>query len=62
MFCTNSNTIVVYDASEADRRTLEHVVAGEPGRAYLQYALTWEEALASDREYGGEVWERFGRR
>lgn len=38
------------------RRVLEHVAAGEPKRAYFQFVKTWEEALASDREHGGNVW------
>lgn len=76
VFCRNTNTITVYDASETEvveffaeaaaeaaredvRRKLKHVAAGEPGRVYFQHTLTWDEALASDREHGGEVSERF---
>lgn len=38
------------------RRTLGHVGAGEPRKAYCQFAMTWDEALAEDRENDGEVW------
>lgn len=34
---------------------LAHVTDGEPGRAYHQFAMTWDEALQDDREHDGEV-------
>ena len=42
-------------AREDVRRKIEHVAAGEPRRAYFQFAMTWEEALATDREFGGDA-------
>lgn len=43
------------DARQNARRKIEHVAAGEPRRAYSQFAMTWDEALKKDREHGGEV-------
>ena len=52
-------------ATERTRRdigpVLEHVEAGEPEKAYHQFAMTWDEALKEDREGGGEVWGHFER-
>lgn len=31
------------------------VALGEPEKAYYQFTLSWDEALARDREHGGEV-------
>lgn len=45
---------------ERVRRKLQHVRAGEPRRAYLQFALSWEEALEMDRKHGGEAWREKG--
>jgi hypothetical protein len=45
------------DARQAARRVLGHVAAGQPRKAYFQFTLTWEEALESDREHGGTVWQ-----
>lgn len=42
-------------AREDARRNIEHVAAGNPRKAYYQFAMTWEEALAEDRKHGGEV-------
>lgn len=46
-------------AREDARRLIGHVAAGEPRRAYFQFAMTWEEALAKDRKHGGTAWEEF---
>jgi hypothetical protein len=76
VFSTETDTITVYDATEAElvehfaeeaaerarenvRRTLGHVAAGNPRKAYFQFAMTWEEALEEDREHGGSVWQSF---
>lgn len=52
-------------ATERTRRdiggVLKHVEAGEPEKAYHQFAMTWDEALAEDREGGGEAWQHFER-
>lgn len=44
---------------EGTRRSVEkiltHVAADKPRKAYYQFAMTWEEALQSDRERGGEA-------
>lgn len=45
-------------AAEARRQTqrqLDHVLAGEPERSYFQFAMSWEEAAAKDRENGDEL-------
>lgn len=34
--------------------TVDHVLADEPRKAYYQFAVTWERAVADDREHGGE--------
>lgn len=76
VFSSETDTIVVWDATEDEivehfveiaaerarrdvQRVLGHVSAGEPRRAYYQFALTWEGALAKDREHRGEAWEYF---
>lgn len=41
------------------QRTLGFVAAGEPRRAYFQFALSWDRALAEDQEHGGEAWQHF---
>lgn len=50
-------------AAEWSRRTTErllgHVKAGHPQEAYYQFAVTWDEALETDRDHGGEVWREF---
>lgn len=72
VFCSVTDTIVVWDATEEEvvelfaeraadrarqdvRRLLGYVAAGNPRKAYFQFALTWEEALAMDREHGGKA-------
>lgn len=40
------------------RRLIGHVAAGNPRKAYYQFAMTWEEALEEDRKHGGEVWKQ----
>ena len=45
------------DARRDVRQILEHVTAGEPRKAYYQFVMTWDQALAMDEEHGGEVWE-----
>ncbi len=44
-------------ARQDAQRVIDHVAAGDPRRAYFQFAMTWEEALATDRERGGEAWK-----
>ncbi|GAA4626804.1 hypothetical protein GCM10023196_036550 [Actinoallomurus vinaceus] len=63
MWDATEDEVIEYFAEEAAeatrrdvRRKLEHVAAGEPERAYHQFAMTWEEALRKDREHGGEAW------
>ncbi|MDX3110141.1 hypothetical protein [Nonomuraea angiospora] len=41
------------------RRAVEHVAAGNPRKAYYQFAMTWEEALAEDRRHRGTAWKEF---
>lgn len=36
-------------------RILDHIEAGRPRDAYSQFAMTWEQAVAMDREHGGEM-------
>ena len=38
------------------REILGHVIAGEPRKAYYQFAMTWDEALKMDRIRGGDAW------
>lgn len=76
IFSSNTDTIIVWDATEDEvlqwfvdraaedtrrqvRDILRHVIAGQPARAYYQFAMTWQEALESDREHDGEVWRHF---
>lgn len=42
-------------ARERTRRELQKVLAGDPQRAYQQFALTWQEACERDREHGGDL-------
>lgn len=42
-------------AREDARRNIAHVAAGNPSKAYYQFAMTWEEALAKDRKHGGNA-------
>jgi adenylate kinase len=42
-------------AREQTRRELEKVLAGDSRAAYYQSAMTWEEAAAKDRKYGGDL-------
>jgi hypothetical protein len=37
------------------RRDIMHVAAGNPREVYFQFAMTWEEALAEDRQHGGKA-------
>jgi hypothetical protein len=76
LFGSSSDTIVMWDATEADvheffrelaeedvrrstQRCLDAVKAGEPRKAYYQFAMTWDQALATDQEHGGEAWQAF---
>lgn len=51
----------VEQEAERTRRTvrglLDHVAAGRPRKAYFQFTKTWQQALAMDREHGGEAWK-----
>lgn len=42
-------------ARERTRTELAHVLADNPHKAYYQFALTWEEAAASDRENSADL-------
>ena len=44
-------------ARQAVRRVLVHVAAGQPEMSYFQFAMSWDEALAIDRDRGGTVWQ-----
>lgn len=76
VFCSNTDTIIIWDASAdelvewfvkraAERarqeasRDIEYVIAGEPRHVYYQFTMTWEQALAEDRDHDGEVWKNF---
>lgn len=41
------------------RRNLGRITEGDPRRVYAQFTMTWDEALAKDREHGGEAWRAF---
>lgn len=34
---------------------LDHVETGNPEKVYFQFAMSWDEALETDRVHGGEV-------
>jgi len=40
------------DARQRTRKVLEHVLAGEPRKAYYQFAMTFDEANDKSRETG----------
>ncbi|MEU8642259.1 hypothetical protein AB0C91_10110 [Streptomyces sp. NPDC048674] len=42
-------------ARENTRRELDKVLAGNSRRAYFQSTLTWEQAVAKDREHDGDL-------
>jgi hypothetical protein len=50
----------VAEAAEREReevtRLIEEVKLGQPRRPYAQFKLSWEEAVAMDREHDGEAW------
>jgi hypothetical protein len=50
------------DARRDVEQVLDHVEAGEPHRAYFQFAHTWDEVLQVDREHGGEAHKEFAAR
>lgn len=59
-----ADDIVEWFASEAAeraradaRRALDHITAGNPRKVYFQFAVTWDEAVAADRDNGGEFTE-----
>jgi hypothetical protein len=43
------------EARRSVERILGHVLAGEPSKAYYQFALSFDEANAMSGEHGGEV-------
>ena len=47
------------DTRKRVREKIAHVAAGNPRAAYHQFAMTWEEALAKDRENGGDAHKEF---
>ncbi|MFG2001657.1 hypothetical protein ACGFNU_21145 [Spirillospora sp. NPDC048911] len=76
VFSTETETIIVWDATENElvewfakraaerarqsaREKIALVAAGQTRRAYAQFAKTWDEALAMDREHGGDAWKDF---
>ncbi|HEY5986679.1 MAG TPA: hypothetical protein VIV12_09915 [Streptosporangiaceae bacterium] len=76
VFSSITDTIIMWDASaeevvewfteqatEDTRRKvnqlIEKVAAGE--RAYYQFTMTWNEALAKDERHGGDAWKAFAR-
>ena len=46
-------------AREVATQDLNDVKADDPERAYAQFVMTWDQALAADREHGGETWRDF---
>jgi hypothetical protein len=42
-------------ARERTRRELDHVLSGDPRKAYSQFAMTWDEAAEKNREHGGDL-------
>lgn len=47
------------DAERSVRVILGYVQDGEPRRAYAQFTLSWEQALRTDQERGGDAWRQF---
>lgn len=45
------------DARRHTRETIGHVLAGEPKRAYCQFAMTFTEADETSREHDGPHWQ-----
>src|ERR1017187_6678674 len=45
------------DARRSAEETISHVLAGEPDKAYCQFAMTFDEANQDSREHGGEWWD-----
>jgi hypothetical protein len=45
------------DARRSARKTLGHVLAGEPRKAYYQFAMTFTEADEMSREHDGAWWQ-----
>lgn len=39
---------------------VDQIAAGNAREVYHQFAMTWSEALASDREHEGEAWKEYG--
>lgn len=46
-------------ATREATEVLDHVEAGTQRQVYYQFAMTWDEALAKDRERGGDAWRYF---
>lgn len=46
---------MIEDSVRRTKDNLGHIKAGKPRHAYAQFALTWEEAVERDREFGGEA-------
>lgn len=46
-------------ARETAEQILVDVKAGDAEHAYSQFAITWDEALETDREHGGEAWQKW---
>lgn len=45
------------DARRSTRKTLEHVLAGDPRKVYCQFTMTFDEANEASRESGGAWWQ-----
>jgi hypothetical protein len=42
-------------ARERTRAELDHVLSGNPRKAYHQFAMAWDEAADLNREHGGDL-------
>jgi hypothetical protein len=75
LFSSHTGTIIMWDATGQEivdwlvdeaghaRRTaakaLDLVDRDRPRRAYHQFTLTWDEALAKDQEHDGQAWSEW---
>lgn len=50
--------ITVERARRSGDHVMDAVAEGDPRRIYAQFTMTWDEALAQDREHDGEVWRQ----
>lgn len=47
------------DARRKARKDVDNVRADRASASYHQFTMTWAEALESDQEHGGEVWQEY---